>query len=337
MIPNNNNNKYQHQQQQQHPYYQPLYNNHIILANNSELLYEYNNNISVTHYLSDIAYNKSQSSLLLQLVQGLLSGLFITFGALLSISTAGGLNKEFRLSNPAIPKILSGLTFPLALLLIIRYNGDLFTGNCLYMYIGLLKGRINRNQLLINWAISYTTNFIGCIIFSTIFGYCTGLYSSEPYNSYLIQLTENKVLYSNFLVILIKGIAGNFLVCLAVFLGLIARSMFDSIIGILICIFPFVCIGFEHCIANMSYLILGLEYGANINLFQLIVYNLIPATIGNIIGGGIILGSLSVYLFPIANNNNKNSTMGIVIESEPIPIIVNNTNSEAETENSISI
>ena len=220
--------------------------------------------------------NLLENSLFKYMVASVLAGFFIGMGMLIMTLSASVFS---GLEIPAV-KFINGFVFSLALSFVIFAGGELFTGNVLVTSIGRLNKKIETSTLLKILVFSYIGNLLGSILISFLFK-MTGV--SPEYNEALLKLATTKASY-DFTALLFRGIMCNILVCLA---GLIcSRPISDSSKLILIfwCILAFVSLGFEHSVANMTCFalakMLNPEFG-----FALIFKNLIPVTIGNIIGG----------------------------------------------------
>jgi formate/nitrite transporter len=218
------------------------------------------------------------------------AGMYVALGGLFSITVAG------TVENIGLRKLLVGLTFPVALALIVFLGGELFTGNTMYFFAGWLQGYVNWHSALTSIFLSYIGNWAGTHFAAYLFGYLTELFVDEPWLTYVIATAEHKV-EANFGVVLLRAIPANFLVCSAVFFYVTAEDMAGKIIGLWLPVCTFATIGFEHCIANMFYIFLGILYGADITYGEFIYKNLIPATLGNMIGGGVFLGVVSWYIY----------------------------------------
>ena len=223
--------------------------------------------------------NLLENSLFKYMVASVLAGFFIGMGMLIMTLSASVFS---GLEIPAV-KFINGFVFSLALSFVIFAGGELFTGNVLVTSIGRLNKKIETSTLLKILVFSYIGNLLGSILISFLFK-MTGV--SPEYNEALLKLATTKSSF-DFTALLFKGIMCNILVCLAVLIC--SRPISDSSKLILIfwCILAFVSLGFEHSVANMTCFalakMLNPEFG-----FALIFKNLIPVTIGNIIGGSLV-------------------------------------------------
>ena len=219
------------------------------------------------------ALNKISLSFPRTLVAAILAGIYIAMGGLLSLLIGYGF-PEWTAGNPGLQKLLSGCMFPL----------------------GFMKKKYGIMPILKNWTIVYIGNFIGAIFFVYIMVWCTGIVDADPWKSAIVQIAQAKVNMSGWVVFL-KGIGANWLVCLAVWLGFSAHSTAGKMMGLWFPVMCFVAIGYEHSIANMFFIPLGMLQGAAISWCDFILANLIPATFGNIVGGALFVGCIYSYLY----------------------------------------
>ena len=239
-----------------------------------------------------------------------LAGAFVALGAIFSTTVAAGASGVLPYG---VTRLLIGLSFCLGLILIIVGGAELFTGNTLIV-MAWASGKVTTTALLRNWLIVYLGNFAGAL------GTAVLLLISKQYtfgagSVGVAALTiANSKVHFDFLQAMALGALCNALVCLAVWLTFSARSTLDKIIAILFPITAFVTAGFEHSIANMYFIPLGLLIkvfdpdfvtASGLDLTALtwrtfLVNNLLPVTIGNIIGGVVLVASVYwlVYLQP---------------------------------------
>lgn len=228
-------------------------------------------------------------------VLGMLAGVYIAMGALLSSMAAGGL-AGIGETNPIVPKLVSGMTFPVGLLLVILVGAELFTGNTAYLMPATIKGTVPRTYFLKNWGIVYVANLAGALLFDYFLVYQADMLHHEAYHHYITHIAEYKTSLS-WEQVFLRGIGANWMVCLAVWLGFSSKSMAGQVMGIWWPVMAFVAIGFEHSVANMFYIPTGMMYGANVSISDFICNNLIPSTLGNIVGGGLLVGCLYGYFY----------------------------------------
>jgi formate transporter len=248
-----------------------------------------------------VGITKGKLNTLSTILLGILAGVFIGFGAMLCtmVTTDAGLG--FGLT-----KLLGGLVFCLGLILVVVAGAELFTGNTLIM-MSWMSGRTPLTYLLRNWGLVYLANLVGALSLVGLMFY-TNQWAFHDYgvgaNALLIANGKVNLAFGSALV---RGILCNALVCLAIWLCFSARTVTDKILAILFPITAFVAAGFEHSVANMYFIPMGIlmagqpavigaagvtaEGVANLSWMGF-VGNLVPVTIGNIIGGGILIGAV---------------------------------------------
>lgn len=222
------------------------------------------------------------------------AGAYIALGAILSVTVGYGI-PEAAAGNPGLQKLLSGLTFPVGLVLVVVLGAELFTGNNALLIPGLTLKRFGAGKVLANWALVWAGNFCGALAVAWLMTYMAGLTSAEPYHSAIIGIAQAKCSLG-WGTVLIRGIGANWCVCLAVWLAISGDTLTGKVIGCFLPVATFVILGYEHCVANMFFIPCGMMEGADVSVWQFMWRNLIPATIGNIIGGAVFVGSLHTYL-----------------------------------------
>lgn len=248
------------------------------------------------------------------LALAILAGAFIALGANFAtiVWTDNGLSF-------GVSRLLGGIVFSLGLILVIVGGAELFTGNNL-IAMAWASHKVRTHQLLRNWVLVYFGNFIGA--FATAFGiYIARQWMFDGYKvgATMLNIANNKVSL-DFVPALMLGIFCNALVCLAVWLCFSARTTTDKILSIVPPIAAFVAVGFEHSIANMYFIPLGIflrddpavlaaagktaEQLTNLTWQGFIWNNLVPVTLGNIIGGAIMVSA--VYWFVYLRNESEN-------------------------------
>jgi formate/nitrite transporter len=199
-----------------------------------------------------------------------------------------------------LEKFVFGAVFPVGLIIVVIAGSELFTGNVMFMTLGVLDGTASAGGLAKNWVISWIFNFVGALFVAYVLAFMGGIVPADPTNAIAakaIAVSEGKVKL-DFMTAMIRGIGCNWLVCLAVWLANASDDVIGKIVGIWFPIMAFVCIGFEHSVANMFFIPLGLFLGAKgVTWSTIIVGNLIPVTIGNIIGGAIFVACIYWYTY----------------------------------------
>lgn len=238
-------------------------------------------------------------------VLALFGGAFIAIGAVLA-TTVGTNGAEFPYGLNAL---LKGLIFTVGLILVIVAGAELFTGNNL-MLIAVLNKKITLGKMLRNWGVVYIGNLIGSVIVALI------MVMSKQYTFAGGAIGKTALTIANtksgleFWSALGLGIMCNILVCLAVWMTFSARTTAGKILAIIPPISAFVAAGFEHSVANMYFIPVGLfikafnpEFAAqagefaNLSWANFFVKNLLPVTIGNIIGGAIFIGAAYWFIY----------------------------------------
>lgn len=229
---------------------------------------------------------------------GVLAGAFIGLGAMFStVITAD------TAMSPGVARLLGGLVFSLGLVLVVVSGAELFTGNTLIV-VAAVGRKVRPASLLRNWAVVYVSNFAGAVATAALVVASGRLDAGDgAIGARALAIAEAK---SGLGIVeaVASGILANALVCLAVWMTLSARSLVDRVAVIIPPITAFVACGFEHSVANMFFfpvaLFHGTEPAAAASWPSFLVGNLLPVTIGNIIGGAVLVGLVYrfVYLRP---------------------------------------
>jgi formate transporter len=269
-----------------------------------------------------LGVRKAEMPAFTMLMLSILAGAFIALGAIFATTVAAGGMTITDASGAVtystglpfgVTRLLTGLVFCLGLILVVVGGAELFTGNNLIV-MAWASGKVTGRALLRNWAIVYFGNFLGSI------GTATLMFFSKQYTfgSDAVGITALRIAVGkcelDFIQAVALGILCNALVCLAVWLTYSARTTLDKIVSIIFPITAFVAAGFEHSIANMYFIPYALlvkgfdpEYMAKVgdkvaNLDALtwqgfFINNLIPVTIGNIIGGVVLVAAIYWIVF----------------------------------------
>jgi len=224
-----------------------------------------------------------------------LGGTFIAFGGLLTVMVAGGM-PEVMAVNPGLVKLMAGALFPVGLIMVTVAGADLFTSDCTGMVLPVLQRQININALIKVWVLSYVFNFIGTQFIAYFMSVETGLVTASPYKDYLHNIAYGKTGLT-FYKVFLKGIGANWLVCLGTWMGYAGKDLVGKSLGIWIPVMLFVTLGYEHSIANMFFIPAAIYSGADISWGGFIINNLIPATLGNIVGGAGFVGMIYWFIY----------------------------------------
>ena len=246
---------------------------------------------------------KAKLGFLSLLMLAILAGSFIALGA--EFCTLVIFDSTLSVG---LTKLLGGLVFSLGLILVVIAGAELFTGNNLIM-MGFGSGVVTYKQLLKNWGVSYLGNFIGSIFIVGLM-YFSNQWMMKDYllGAKAVLIAADKVNLT-FTEAFVRGILCNLLVCLAVWLCFSARTVVGKVSAIIFPITAFVASGFEHSIANMYFIPMGiilkgnsnvmnkvLEVAPDANLSRLnitgLLGNLLPVTLGNIVGGAVLVAAI---------------------------------------------
>lgn len=237
----------------------------------------------------------------------MMAGAFIAFGAVGATAVA------VSIPQASLGKLLGACVFPGGLMMVLCAGSELFTGNCL-LVIPLLKKEIRVRQMLRSWAVVYLGNMAGAMAVAAVavFGHQADLFGGGMAVSMLSTAAAKSSL--SFGDAFWKGVACNFLVCIAVWVGgFVAKTVTGRLAGLYFPILLFVVSGFEHSVANMYYIAAGLFARANeayataataagVDLTALswrayLMGNLLPVTLGNLIGGSLCVGCVYWYVY----------------------------------------
>lgn len=192
-------------------------------------------------------------------------------------------NNLFAKTNPPVGKMLGGIYFSLAVLLIVMVGGELFTGNTFVMSFGSIDKKVSWIDTLKVCMASYFGNFVGAVLFAVLF-YLSGASGTEEY----IRLSMPNKVYIPYMQLFVRAILCNFLVCIAILCGIKMKEEVGKIVMIVLVISAFIISGYEHSIANMGYYTFSILYTPEVPIVRLFL-NLLIATVGNAIGGGLML------------------------------------------------
>jgi len=277
-----------------------------------------------------IGVKKASMDAVSMFVLAVLAGAFVALGAVFSTTVVAG--------SAALPfgivRLLSGLVFSLGLILVVVAGAELFTGNNLVV-MAWASGKVSTGLLLSNWVIVYLGNFAGAlatavlIYLSRQFAFGQGSVGAAALSA------ANAKVGLDFVQAIVLGILCNALVCLAVWMSFSARTTTDRILALVPPVAAFVAAGFEHSVANMYFVPVALliKAGApasfwtaigktaadfpNLTWSHFLVNNLLPVTIGNIIGGALMVGAVYwfVYLRGAVGGQTKVAQPGQSLET----------------------
>ena len=262
---------------------------------------------------------KTKRSVLNAFILSILAGAFIAFAS--EGSNMAAFNLFAKPETYGLGKVLAGSIFGTGLMLVVLAGGELFTGNTMIL-ASVLEKKVKLGSMFENWIVVYLGNFVGSLIIA-YFMYKSGLFSSGAnvlggvtikIAAYKVGLTFSQGFY--------LGIMCNMLVCLAVWLSYGAKDMTGKIFAIFFPIWLFITSGFEHSVANMYYIPAGIlakgnkgfvdaamalgvttEKLGHLNWTNFVTKNLVPVTLGNIVGGAIFVAG--AYWFVYIKNSNS--------------------------------
>lgn len=220
------------------------------------------------------------------LISSMLAGAFIGIGVIIAF-TIGGL---LTFGNSPSAKITGGLSFSVALVMVVLTGTELFTGNNMAMVIGRMSKKVSTSDLLRVWVASWFGNLLGAMLLGSLY-VGSGLVAKGPVMDYFSTIAQAKVSIDP-MQIFIRGLLCNFLVCLAIFISNRVKDDTTKILVICLIIVAFFTSGFEHSVANMTVYSVALMADTinSINFSQALLA-LIMATLGNIVGGGLFVGA----------------------------------------------
>lgn len=214
---------------------------------------------------------------------GIFAGIFIGFGANASIVVTQTLENNV---DVGLSKFFGAAVFPVGIMLVVMAGAELFTGNNL-MSLALLDGKINTGSMLLNWFMVYLGNFVGSVLLAFMLA-ASGLYGSKFLVAKAVNIASVKTSLP-FMKAFVSGILCNMLVVLACWMQAGSKDMTGKILALWFPIMTFVLSGFEHSVANMFFIPLGMFLGADVTWGKFFANNLIPVTLGNIVGGAVIV------------------------------------------------
>lgn len=225
--------------------------------------------------------------------------LAVMAGIFIALSAAGANTVSCMMGNGSAGKIAAGTLFPAGLAMVLIAGGELFTGNNLII-LPVLDKKIPLSAMLRNWVIVYAGNFVGavCVAWAVQASGQLGLFDNKLMEL-TIQTALNKCSYT-FSEAVLLGICCNFLVCIAVWMSFAGKTVADKILGLFFPIFLFIASGYEHSVADMYYIPAGIFAGGGaegLNWGTFFMSNLLPVTIGNIIGGAVFVGTAYYLIY----------------------------------------
>ena len=249
-----------------------------------------------TNFIS-IGINKTSLPSCKLFALGIFAGIFI------ALAGAGSAIASCTIQDPSLARFVNALVFPAGLVMVLLAGSELFTGNSLII-ISVLTKDVSLSAMIKNWIIVFIGNFVGSmfIVLTFVYGHIPSMFQEGLAQAMVASATAKATL--PFMDALLRGILCNILVCIAVWVAAASTQAHGKIIALYLPIVVFVLCGFEHCIANMFCIPAGLfvasEYAITstaLTWSSFFITNLIPVTIGNIIGGCMVgIGYWYIYL-----------------------------------------
>ncbi|MDU8924703.1 formate transporter FocA [Pasteurellaceae bacterium LIM206] len=252
---------------------------------------------------------KANKKQILSFYSAIASGLFIALAFVFYTTTQTG-----SAGAPwGLTKLVGGLVFSLGVIMVVVCGTELFTSSTLSI-IGRVTGKITTWQMLRNWIVVYAGNFVGSlfVVFLIWFGAQT-MADNGQWGLTILTTAQHKIHHTWFEAFCL-GILCNVMVCIAIWMSYAGKSLTDKAFIMILPLGLFVSSGFEHCVANMFMIPMGIvtahfsspefwqaiglnpEQFADLDVYHLVVKNLIPVTLGNIVGGGLVIGLYQTYI-----------------------------------------
>lgn len=243
-----------------------------------------------------VAEKKSTLSVGDMLIRGALSGVFLAFGTSLAIVT----------TSQGLPPIVGAILFPAGFVILALLGLELATGNFAFLPAGLAAGSVSFGKLLRNWGWVYVGNFVGCLLYASLFYAAVtdfGSIGGGKVGDLLKAAAQAKTLGYMALgakgwgTALIKGILCNWMVTIGAVFVLVSRSTIGKIVAIWLPIMTFFAQGFEHSVVNIFVVPVGMMFGAQVPIRSWLFWNQLPVTIGNIVSGSLFTGLALYFTF----------------------------------------
>ena len=229
-----------------------------------------------------------RKSLPAHLARSALAGMYVGAAIVLIFTIGGALSKDF----PALVKPVMGVCFGGALTIVIFAGSELFTGSNLVLTLGVLTRKASVRDLVANWGWTWVGNLVGSVLLAVIV-VRSGVFDAEPFKAFVLKVASTKMNLPPEQ-LLWRAVLANWLVCLGVWMAVRIKGEAAKVLMIWWCMFTFITSGFEHSVANMCGLMIGLllphDAAAGVT-WAGYAYNVALATLGNVVGGaGLVAG-----------------------------------------------
>ncbi|GAB7355382.1 hypothetical protein MBLNU459_g5903t1 [Dothideomycetes sp. NU459] len=222
-----------------------------------------------------------------------MTGPLLGFGCAVLVSTNAA--PWYQENAPGLIRTIGALMFPVGLVMIVLSGADLFTSNIMFMVTAHPRTFVDVAK---SWVISFLGNLAGSLFFMAIItGYGGVFQESEAYSNAAVTLAIQKAKNPQWHQIFLRAIGANWLVCFAVFISISSRETSSKIIAIWWPTATFVALALDHVVANMFFIPLGIWCGADISVGYYIWKSMIPTALGNMVGGGLFVGTAYWYLY----------------------------------------
>ncbi len=256
-----------------------------------------------------VGVKKANLPLLSSFMLAVVAGGSIGFGAIYYTIVASDPTLSF-----ATVRVVGGLVFSLGLVLVMVGGAELFTGNNLIV-MAWASGKVSARTMLLNWVIVWLGNLVGALGLIVLVYFSHHLDMNDGRIGLSVLNTAAGKIQPDMLTLFVKGILCNVLVCAAVWLAYAGRSVTDKIVALILPISAFIAAGFEHCVANMYFLPMAWllvqtghappSFDASLITLPGIIHNLVPVTLGNIVGGAGFVGAIYWAIYRVTFGESR--------------------------------
>ncbi|KAJ6784018.1 hypothetical protein PWT90_00305 [Aphanocladium album] len=228
-------------------------------------------------------------------ISSVIAGCYLAFSS--SVCLVINTSPWYQENAPGLIRMIAAIVFPLSLVMIVLTGTDLCTGSFMYTTLAAVHRRISVWKMLMHWALTFFGNLAGSLfIVGIIIGY-GGVLDDKLYREEAIRFADKKAYTPMWHQIFLRAIGANWLVCVACWLAFQARDVASKIAGIWWPVFAFVALGLDHVVANMYFIPMAIFLGSpTITVSYYIWKSMIPALLGNILGGGLFVAVVHWYL-----------------------------------------
>lgn len=246
---------------------------------------------------------KMNESVLRYFASAMLAGAYVGIGIILIFSIGAPLA---AIHSP-LQSIVMGMSFGIALTLVIFAGSELFTGNNMFFTMSTLARRTTMGDLGKNWVLVFIGNLVGAVVLSLLV-YGTGLFQQIGADHLIFKAAATKMSLPVSM-LFFRGILCNWLVCLAIWMASRAKDDISKLVLIWWCLYAFIASGYEHSVANMTLLSTALLLPGHPDTITVAgwMHNMIPVTLGNIVGGAVFVGMAYWFISPVRRQNQVNT------------------------------